>query len=219
MGTPTTTMEERNHHRDGDWISRRWQGEGEVSLPKEVVVVDEAKKDRIAQQQSQMDADGNAGRHCQHPQCGQFDFMPTKCGCCSKFFCHEHADFEAHGCERQTLLGDRRATVCPCCDKPIHIENGESKDTAVSRHIESGCKSGTAKAIKKQRDAMNRCCYGKGKKACKESPLVRFDCHDCGKSFCLKHRHASDHKCKGKKIPEPHSMVPSVLGSFISVGA
>jgi len=217
MGTPTHNMEQRNHHTDGDWINRRWQGEGDVQAPKEVVKIDKEKQERIAAHKSQQDVDGNCGRHCQHPQCGQFDYMPTLCGCCGKFYCHEHAEFASHGCKREVLLGDKRATTCPCCSQAIHvnIEAGESVDTAVNRHIESGCKSGLAEKIKKQRDAMNRCSYGKGKGRCKDCGLVRFDCGDCGKKFCLKHRHAADHKCTGKAArPEP-VVKSNPLSSFI----
>merc|ERR1711998_112859 len=178
--------------------------------------IDEAKKQRIAGQQAHKDIDGNVGRHCSH--CGQFDYMPTLCGGCGKYHCHEHAHCESHGCQREVLLGDKQATTCPCCSQPIHVEAGQSVDQAVNRHIESGCKSGLAAKIKKQRDTMNRCAYGKGKNRCKECSLVRFQCNDCGKSFCLKHRHALDHKCTGQ-MARPKPMAANPLGSMIMARA
>merc|ERR1711977_660132 len=76
--------------------------------------------------------------------------------------------------------------------------------------LESGCRSGLAEQVRKQRDAMQRCGYGKGKKACRENCFVKFDCGDCGKQFCAKHRHPMDHKCKGSADRKP---VPRLGGA------
>ena len=185
---------------DQDWISRRWQGEGEVKAPESPKHIDVEKQQRLAAMRDTTDLDGNAGRQCQHLTCGKFDYLPAHCAGCNKYFCQDHADFEAHGCDSTAVLGDKRATTCLLCNHPIHVDSktGESVDTAMSRHIDSGCKSGLAEKVRKQRNAMNRCQHKlPGKKACKECPLVRFQCNDCEKSFCLKHRHPLDHKCPG----------------------
>jgi len=187
----------QNHSTDGDWISRRWQGEGEVKLVCPPVPIDHDKLARIAGMRDAKDLDGNCGAHCQHDTCKAFDYLPTTCTSCGKKFCGAHAAPEAHGCDRRAILGDKKAPTCLLCHKPIHVEAGENVERAMDRHIESGCKSGLAEQVRKQRNAMNRCQHGKGKKACKECPLVRFECKDCGRSFCLKHRHPADHKCTG----------------------
>lgn len=90
--------------------------------------------------------------------------------------------------------------TCLLCEKPIHVrkEEGESLDHAMDRHIASGCNSGLAEKVRKQRDAMNRCSFGKGKKSCSSAMFCKFECPDCHRSFCTKHRHSMDHRCKGK---------------------
>merc|ERR1712188_363110 len=189
---------------DGDWISRRWQGEGSVTLQAEACSAKEKqaqkeKKERLTTLRAARDLEGISGRHCEH--CREFDYLPSQCDTCKKYFCSQHAHYEAHGCQRPEGKG-RVAPTCLLCEKPIHIrvEEGESVDHAMDRHIESGCKSGLAEQVRKQRNTMNRCCFGKGKKACKECFLTKFKCPDCDLEFCLKHRHPSDHKCKGAMV-------------------
>merc|ERR1711998_91100 len=218
MGTTTQhTMESS----DNDWINRRWQGEGEVTLREQPKVVDHEKLKRLAQMRDAKDLDGNAGRHCQHEGCNCFDYLPTECSGCGKYCCGAHADCEAHGCERQAIVGDKRATTCMLCNQAIHVDasKGESADLAMDRHIESGCKSHLAEKVREHRINMNRCC----KKGCKESPLVPFKCGDCGKNFCIKHRFTDKHKCKKstpKSLPRrlPVGMLGS-LGSLVSAKA
>merc|ERR1712054_462810 len=169
----------------------------------------EEKKARLDDLRGAKDLEGISGRHCEH--CREFDYLPTQCEHCKKFYCGSCAHHDAHGCTGPKPK-DRVAPVCLLCEKPIHIrvEEGESIDHAMDRHIESGCKSGLAEQVRKQRNAMNRCSYGKGKKACKECFLTKFKCPDCDLEFCLKHRHAMDHKCTGKKAGTCRPCRPAV---------
>lgn len=38
------------------------------------------------------------GQHCAAPGCGQVDFLPFRCDCCSKSFCLDHRSYSAHAC-------------------------------------------------------------------------------------------------------------------------
>merc|ERR1712144_182753 len=167
MGTHTNmeNLGKKPEVGDGDWINRRWQGEGEVasSSPKLTPAQQKAekeKRERIAAMRDTVDIEGNPGRVCSHPGCGVLDFLPTQCEVCSKVFCANHATFESHGCERPV---GRVAPSCLLCQKPIHVgrEEGETVDYAMDRHIASGCKSGLAEKVRKQRHAMDHKCKGK----------------------------------------------------------
>lgn len=145
----------------------------------------------IACQRDEQDLQGHTGRHCQHPGCARFDLLPYHCEQCSKYYCSEHSTFESHGCERV----DKRLPQCPLCNQAILVRSneGETADRAVDAHIMSGCQSHLADKIRRQREVTNRCMHGKGKKACKDTSLLKYHCKDCGKTFCMAHRH---HKCK-----------------------
>ena len=112
-------MEANNNH-DGDWISRRWQGEGNVVAPESPQrAQDPEKTARIAQQQEHTDLSGNVGRHCNY--CKTLDYLPTKCDGCGKFHCHEHAEAANHECSgKKGPVVDRRALTCMLCNHAIH---------------------------------------------------------------------------------------------------
>merc|ERR1712093_944579 len=109
--------------------------------------------------------------------------LPFYCEGCSKYFCREHYSHASHGCERH----DKRLPQCPLCNRAILVAHGESTDQAVDAHIMSGCQSHLAEKVRAQREATNRCMHGKGKKACKDTSLIKFTCKDCGKMFCMAH--------------------------------
>merc|ERR1711977_631062 len=187
-----------------DRISRIWQGEGELrpAAEREPTAEEQEaakqKTERLSQLRDSTDIQGNVGRHCNHPGCSVLDFLPSQCELCERFFCSAHAPLEEHGCQRPV---GKCAPTCLLCQRPIHVRTneGETVDRAMDRHIESGCRSGLAEQVRKQRNAMQRCGYGKGKKACRENCFVKFECGECGKQFCAKHRHPMDHKCKARK--------------------
>ena len=79
----------------------------------------------------------------------------------------------------------------------ILLPNGISEDVAIAEHIDSGCKMHVKAAVEKQRRTETRCCYGKGKKKCKDKSLIKVTCDGCQQLFCVKHRAKSVHKCQG----------------------
>lgn len=101
------------------------------------------------------------------------------------FFSSEHYSYFNHGCENAKVR-DNQVPICPMCSKPVPAIKGQ-EDLEVSRHIDQYCKTET-------KIYTNQCTFGK----CKKRELVPFKCSSCDNNFCLKHRHADVHECKGK---------------------
>ncbi len=121
------------------------------------------------------------GAHCTLATCKRLDFLPVKCSGCSLVFCGEHFSPSAHSC---TTSSDARVPVCPLCDRPIPIRHkGDAPDVAVSAHIDTDCQSDPAKQRRRVFD--KRCAVNK----CKKKEMVQLRCDQCGKNFCLSHRH------------------------------
>lgn len=85
------------------------------------------------------------------------------------------------------------------------LPDGISEDKAISEHLDSGCKLHVKKNVEKQRRDESRCSYGKGKKRCKDSSLIKIMCDGCDQLFCVKHRQKSVHKCAGVPVIKPSS--------------
>eukprot|EP00518_Triparma_eleuthera_P012045 CAMPEP_0182478256 /NCGR_PEP_ID=MMETSP1319-20130603/32220_1 /TAXON_ID=172717 /ORGANISM="Bolidomonas pacifica, Strain RCC208" /LENGTH=173 /DNA_ID=CAMNT_0024679575 /DNA_START=55 /DNA_END=577 /DNA_ORIENTATION=+ len=99
--------------------------------------------------------DMKIGAHCADPTCNQLDFLPWRCRGCSELFCAEHN--AAHSCAQTAQLEaeeDRWAVECPLCNRNVAAMPGETRDTAVSRHMERGCKPRKAR---KHRCAVRGC--------------------------------------------------------------
>ncbi|XP_071847458.1 AN1-type zinc finger protein 2A-like isoform X2 [Apostichopus japonicus] len=130
------------------------------------------------------------GQHCSNSSCKQLDFLPMKCDACSKIFCKQHIKYDTHGCE-EGYKKDVQVPVCPLCNKPVPGRRDEAPDIRVSEHIDRDCQSD--RAVKKRKVFANKC----SKKGCKQKELMPIVCDSCRLNFCLKHRHALDHACKG----------------------
>lgn len=138
------------------------------------------------------------GEQCSEVSCKQLDFLPMKCNACSCIFCKDHLFYSKHSCPKGHLK-DIQVPVCPLCECPVPIrkERGESAsdpDLVISRHIDDDCQSDRALTRRNKKNASsNRCSL----KKCKGKELIPLKCDDCGKNFCLKHRHTADHQCEG----------------------
>lgn len=148
---------------------------------------------RAAQLREQENLAGMSGRHCQYPLCGRFDFLPSKCPICALFLCADHHKPSDHGCEIYT----RKLPTCPICSQLIALENHQPEDEAINAHIESGCKSNLKADKQKAREEASACSFGRGKKKCKDTSLIKMICKECNRQFCVKHRTPAIHKCKG----------------------
>ncbi|XP_037094402.1 AN1-type zinc finger protein 2A-like [Pollicipes pollicipes] len=130
------------------------------------------------------------GKHCSQSSCRQIDFLPVKCDACQNIFCKDHFTYAQHQCP-SAYKKNVQVPVCPLCSAPVPIARGALPDAAVSLHIDNDCASDPA--VKKRKIYTNRC----SKKGCKVKELVKVTCDSCMLNFCLSHRHAQDHDCKG----------------------
>ncbi|XP_064637658.1 AN1-type zinc finger protein 2A-like [Lineus longissimus] len=131
------------------------------------------------------------GENCSENSCKQLDFLPMKCDACFKIFCKDHIHYELHRCT-ESYKKDNQVPVCPLCNKPIPVKPNQLPDIAVNEHIDSDCQSDPAKE-RRGKVYSNRC----SSKGCKQRELIPVSCDKCHKNFCLRHRHESDHDCKG----------------------
>ncbi|CAK9806419.1 AN1-type zinc finger protein 2B [Anthophora plagiata] len=134
----------------------------------------------------------NLGEHCSENSCNRLDFLPLKCDACSAIFCNEHISYTTHNCP-SAYKKDIQVPVCPLCNAPVPIKRGDPPDIAVGQHIDNECQSDLNKPNRKI--FSNRC----SSKGCKIKEIVQVRCSDCGKNFCLKHRHPTDHTCMGQE--------------------
>ena len=110
-------------------------------------------------------------------------------------FSNDHFRYEQHQCSSGRRQGNQ-VPVCPLCSKPVPVKKGEIPDIRVGQHIDADCPSDTA--ISKRKVFANRC----SAKGCKKSEMMRVECTDCRKTFCLAHRFPDDHSCQGVSVSE-----------------
>ncbi|GAU96135.1 hypothetical protein RvY_07623 [Ramazzottius varieornatus] len=137
----------------------------------------------------------HAGEYCSVSTCNRLDFLPVKCDGCSKKFCNDHFRYEQHQC-LSGRLQDNQVPVCPLCSKPVPVKKGEVPDIRVGQHIDADCPSETA--VSKRKVFENRC----SAKGCKKKEMMRVECTNCRKTFCLAHRFPDDHSCQGAQVTE-----------------
>ncbi|XP_034935779.1 AN1-type zinc finger protein 2A [Chelonus insularis] len=132
----------------------------------------------------------NLGEHCTEKTCNRLDFLPLKCDACESIFCTDHISYSGHSCP-SAYKKDVQVPVCPLCNVPISLKRGDPPDLAVGLHMDNDCQSDKAK----KKVFTNKC----SSKGCKIKEIVRVDCNECGKNYCLKHRHPADHHCVGRE--------------------
>lgn len=134
----------------------------------------------------------NLGEHCSEKTCNRLDFLPLKCDACKTIFCKDHVSYAEHSCP-SAYKKDVQVPVCPLCNAPVPSKRGDPPDVAVGQHIDNDCKSDYG--MNRRKVFANKC----STKGCKIKEIVRVNCSDCGRNFCLKHRHPTDHSCMGKE--------------------
>ncbi|KDP45412.1 hypothetical protein JCGZ_09661 [Jatropha curcas] len=128
------------------------------------------------------------GRHCQHSECNQLDFLPFRCHGCQKVFCLEHRAYKSHDCPKSNH-NSRKVVVCDVCSTSIETtgQNGEDEKLILEKHV----KSGDCDPLKKKKPTCSV-------RRCKE--ILTFSntciCKSCHLKVCLKHRFPADHACK-----------------------
>lgn len=134
---------------------------------------------------------------CMFRGCTESDLLPARCQKCRKSFCTAHISYFAHQC---TEHRDVSTTVeCPICSKVVVVPGDQSPDFAVGRHIENGCQPPV-----RGKERLNFCSAA----GCTRNEMQLMTCHRCGASFCMHHRHPTDHRCAAS-TPPPQQSLPS----------
>ncbi|KAH0513458.1 AN1-type zinc finger protein 2B [Microtus ochrogaster] len=131
------------------------------------------------------------GAHCSEPSCQRLDFLPLKCDACSGIFCADHVAYAQHHCG-SAYQKDIQVPVCPLCNVPVPVARGEPPDRAVGEHIDRDCRSDPAQ--QKRKIFTNKC----ERSGCRQREMMKLTCDQCGRNFCIKHRHPLDHDCSGE---------------------
>ncbi|GAV74814.1 zf-AN1 domain-containing protein [Cephalotus follicularis] len=136
------------------------------------------------------------GRHCQHSDCHQLDFLPFICDGCQKVFCLEHRLYKFHECPKPDHRS-RKVIVCQICSTAIETtgHDGEEEKLIMGKHKKSGdCYSNKNK--KKPTCPVRRC---------KETLTFSntSTCKTCQLNVCLKHRFPADHVCMQQPVKVP----------------
>lgn len=134
----------------------------------------------------------NLGEHCSESSCNRLDFLPLRCDACEALFCTDHISYQEHSCP-SAYKKNVQVPVCPLCNAAVPCKRGDPPDVAVGQHIDNDCRSDYGKDRRKV--FANKC----SSKGCKTKEIVPVNCSDCGRNYCLKHRHPSDHSCIGKE--------------------
>ncbi|OWM71585.1 zinc finger AN1 domain-containing stress-associated protein 12 [Punica granatum] len=128
------------------------------------------------------------GRHCQHPECNQLDFLPFNCDRCHKDFCLEHRSYMDHECPKPDRTS-RKVIVCETCSASNETTGQDEEDERVM--MEKHVKSGSCDPSKKEK---LKCPI----KRCRE--VLTYSntstCKTCQVKVCLKHRFPADHNCQ-----------------------
>ncbi|KAJ2801379.1 hypothetical protein H4R21_002810 [Coemansia helicoidea] len=150
------------------------------------------------------------GVQCHRSDCNALDFLPFRCDYCTNKFCEAHWKVDGHQCPRRDRIVDRRVPNCPVCQQIVSLGPHDDPDTAVDRHIRTGC--GRRQGAQKPAKRPGGCVF----RRCAEKPLVIDTCPRCTQRFCIKHLHADVHDCKGRGSPAPAK--PAAGAGWAGVG-
>mmetsp|Transcript_19047 Transcript_19047/g.31021 ORF Transcript_19047/g.31021 Transcript_19047/m.31021 type:complete len:189 (-) Transcript_19047:367-933(-) len=145
----------------------------------------------------------HVGKHCSLKDCRQLDFLPFRCSHCKQSFCLGHRKPQDHQCKHYTPPRPPVKAICKDCNKSIQADGDKTIAQLLVDHYGRGeCKKFTV-------TKPHRCnfCKPNGKK-CKRREFDPIVCKRCNMNFCIKHRHAEDHNCKGLEMKKPQRPVP-----------
>ncbi|XP_062504771.1 AN1-type zinc finger protein 2A-like [Corticium candelabrum] len=125
------------------------------------------------------------GKHCSLDFCRRLDMLPFVCQKCHQVFCSEHRKRVDHHCPVQDE-DDAHVPICPLCNQLVIKNKHEDVNDQMERHIISGCKD-----LLVRKKPVHRC----AERRCKAIQPIPFVCTKCGKQYCVRHRHYSDHSC------------------------
>eukprot|EP00299_Pterocystis_sp_00344_P012503 c6009_g1_i1.p1 GENE.c6009_g1_i1~~c6009_g1_i1.p1 ORF type:complete len:263 (+),score=47.40 c6009_g1_i1:68-856(+) len=128
------------------------------------------------------------GKHCDHIECHQLDFLPFQCDACDRTYCLDHFPYQSHSCPIGRSLKNVECPQCPHCSQILALDpphTPQRAQQALQKHISLSCPPETPKSI--------RCVV------CSKKQLIPFKCGTCGCTTCPAHRHPLDHKCSERR--------------------
>ncbi|KAF5739642.1 Zinc finger family protein [Tripterygium wilfordii] len=152
------------------------------------------------------------GRHCEHPDCNQLDFLPFDCDGCHQLFCLEHRSYKSHGCAKSDF-NSRKVVVCEICSTAIETTGfaGEDERSILMNHERS--KDCDPRKKKKPTCPVRRCRE-------KLTFSNTATCKTCELKVCLKHRFPADHECKPSASTSTALAVNGLVNRFwVALGA
>lgn len=148
------------------------------------------------------------GSHCEFEACNQKDFLPFKCGDCSKNFCLLHRSTVSHNCSAQQNR-DAISVECPVCRGSIKMFASDDPNVMWERHFSESCTQKPQSKSILEKCYVDHCLTVLG-------PSNTFLCSKCQNKVCLSHRNPDNHKCSrhatksaSDMIREKYSNAPS----------
>ncbi|KAG8958991.1 hypothetical protein FRC03_008556 [Tulasnella sp. 419] len=116
------------------------------------------------------------GNHCSKESCNDLDFLPIACPYCEALYCRHHYSPDAHECSKHSEDGGS-------------INKGKDKVEWIPRAkcAMEGCSKPTLESA---------AVIGGGSTD-ESGATISASCPKCSLSFCVRHRHAEAHECKG----------------------
>ncbi|KAI8598262.1 hypothetical protein EDD21DRAFT_192815 [Dissophora ornata] len=129
------------------------------------------------------------GANCASPSCQSLSFLPFQCSFCSKVFCSAHRLPQDHACAHWSMEAHANSVqLCLTCERMVLVPKGQDPTVIIKEHQESGCSLHLLPAVQSIAVPCAR-------SNCNRRDRVVQTCPGCGKTFCLGHRHQTDHDC------------------------
>ncbi|KAJ1542590.1 zinc finger, AN1-type domain, partial [Cladochytrium tenue] len=151
--------------------------------------------------------------------CHKLSFLPLPCPRCRQRFCETHFKPADHNCAVADPNPDAIVVECPVCGRIVPVPREQLPDGSLRRldpnrfvedHIAKGCPDPGTSTVAPRK--VNKCAV------CPKKEAKLVECRSCHKSFCLAHRHESDHRCQGKP-PGAAGAGSSAAGSAAAAAA
>ncbi|KAF9193049.1 AN1-type zinc finger protein 2A [Haplosporangium sp. Z 767] len=129
------------------------------------------------------------GAHCDFTACQSLDFLPFQCSFCAKTFCTHHRLPSDHACTQWSLETHANSVqLCPRCDRLLLTPKKHNPATILKEHQDRAC---SLHLLPPVHSIAVQC----ARQNCRRRDRVVQTCPDCQQTFCLGHRHPTDHAC------------------------
>ncbi|KAF9558097.1 zinc finger, AN1-type domain [Mortierella alpina] len=164
----------------------------------------------------------SVGAHCGLAECQSLSFLPFQCSFCSRTFCTSHRLPADHQCTQWSLESHANSVqLCPRCDRMVLTPRQHDPATILQEHLDRAC---SLHLLPPVQSIAVQC----ARPQCRRRDRVVQTCPDCGQTFCLGHRHPTDHGCprieERRKAAEEEAqrrrrIQAAVANKFLAAGA